>query len=248
MPRRARRNPIQKGGECLADGSSSASPSGVRIVIVEDHLLFGEVLRKVCTDDLRHEVVGEAGDGERAVEIIASLAPDLVLLDLHLPKLDGFGVLDAIRQAAPRLKVLVLSSHCDEYTVYRAERARVQGFVDKNTNTIATLQQAITTVETGRVWFSEAFRKAKAARHENPNSFDKVLGDRERDVLVQIGALLPIPEIARRLGLSSETVEKHRSNLLKKLNLASTADLARYARERGFNLSSSSAPGGSLLP
>ena len=220
----------------------------MRIVIVEDHLLFREILRKLCADELRHEVVGEAGDGESAVELIARVAPDLVLLDLHLPKLDGFGVLDAIRQAAPRLKVLVLSSHCDEYTVFRAERARVQGFVDKNTNTVATLKQAITTVEDGRVWYSDAFKKTKAARHEDPKSFDKLLGDRERDVLVQIGALVALPEIARRLGLSCDTVEKHRSNLLKKLNLASTADLARYARERGFNLSSSSAPGGSLLP
>jgi DNA-binding NarL/FixJ family response regulator len=93
----------------------------VRIVIVEDHQMFREVLRKVCTQELRHKVVGEAKDGLSAVALIQETAPDLVLLDLHLPGLDGFGVVAALRQARPDIRILVLSSHCDDYTVYRAE-------------------------------------------------------------------------------------------------------------------------------
>jgi DNA-binding NarL/FixJ family response regulator len=220
----------------------------VRIVIVEDHLMFREVLRKVCIDELQHEVVGEAGDGQEAVRLVAQTGPDLVLLDLHLPKLDGFGVVEEIRKTAPKIRILVLSSHCDEYTVFRAERARVQGFVDKNTNTVAALKAAIAMVADGKVSFSEAFKRVKAARHEDPASFDKLLTDRERTILSLVGEPLSDAEIAQRLGISEETVEKHRFNLLRKLSLASTTELVRYAREHGFTLSAPRNRDGAMLP
>ena len=220
----------------------------VRIVIVEDHLMFRDVLRKVCVEDLRHEVVGETDDGRKAVDLVRSTLPDLVLLDLHLPNLDGFGVVEEIRKTAPEARVLVLSSHCDGYTVFRAERAHVQGFVDKNTNTVATLKTAIGAVADGRVWFSDAFRSVKAARHRDPHSFDKLLTERERDVLSLVGAPLADRQIAERLKISVETVEKHRFNILRKLGLGSTPDLVRYARDHGFTLSTSARSDGALLP
>jgi DNA-binding NarL/FixJ family response regulator len=220
----------------------------MRIVIVEDHLMFREVLRKVCVDELRHEIVGETGDGTNAVELVGRTRPDLVLLDLHLPGLDGFGVIEKIRAAAGDVRVLVLSSHCDDFTVYRAERLFVNGFVDKNTNTVTTLKQAIEAVTEGRVWFSEAFLKLKAARHKDPRSFDKLLGDRERDVLALVGQSFTDTEIAAQLKISRETVEKHRFNLLKKLDLKTTAELARYSRDHGFTLNAPSGSGDALLP
>ena len=220
----------------------------MRIVIVEDHLMFREVLRKVCGEDLRHTVVGEADDGRKAVEVVAEKLPDLVLLDLHLPHLDGFAVVEEIRKVSPEVRILVLSSHCDEYTVFRAERARVQGFVDKNTNSVATLKQAISAVAEGKVWFSEAFLRSKARRHRDPVSFDKLLTDRERSVLCLIGEPLVDAEIAQRLGLSEATVEKHRFNILKKLGLHTTAELVRYARDHGFTLSARREGDDVLLP
>ncbi len=209
----------------------------MRIVIVEDHLMFREVLRKVCTVELNHEVVGEADDGQKAVELVARTKPDLVLLDLHLPNLDGFGVVEAIRSHAPDIRILVLSSHCDEYTVFRAEKAHVQGFVDKNTNSVAGLKLAIAAVAEGRVSFSEAFQRVKAARLKDPKSFDKLLSERERTVLSLVGEPLADGEIAARLAISHETVEKHRHNLLRKLGLKTTVELTRYARQHGFTLS-----------
>lgn len=220
----------------------------MRIVIVEDHLMFREVLRKVCTEELRHAVVGEADDGRRAVELVARTKPDLVLLDLHLPNLDGFGVVEEIRKSEPETRILVLSSHCDEYTVYRAERARVQGFVDKNTNTVATLKRAIKAVSQGRVSFSDAFLRVKAARLRDPHAFDKLLTDRERTMLSMIGEPLSDDEIAAKLHLSRETVEKHRFNLLRKLSLRTTPELVRYARDHGFNLSPPKNGGDAMLP
>jgi DNA-binding NarL/FixJ family response regulator len=220
----------------------------VRIVIVEDHLMFREVLRKVCTVDLRHKVVGEAGDGREAVEVVRTAKPELVLLDLHLPNLDGFGVVEEIRKLAPETRILVLSSHCDEYTVFRAERARVQGFVDKNTNTVAALKDAITAVVEGKVSFSEAFMRAKNARLRDPQSFDKLLTERERAILSLIGAPLSDEEIGKRLAIATETVEKHRFNLLKKLGLATTTDLVRYARDHGFTMSAPRSGDDAMLP
>lgn len=210
--------------------------SVVRIVIVEDHLMFREVLRKVCTAELGHEVVGEADNGERAIELITQATPDLVLLDLHLPGLDGFAVAEEIRRRAPLVKILVLSSHCDEYAVFRAEQLRVQGFVDKNTNSVETLKQAIGAVAQGRLWYSELFQRAKAARRKDPLSFDKILTERERSILVLIGVPLSDAEIAQEIGIAEDTVEKHRFNLLRKLELQTTTELVRYAREHGFTL------------
>lgn len=210
--------------------------------------MFREVLRKVCVDELRHELVGETDDGARAVDLVTRTNPDLVLLDLHLPSLDGFGVVEAMRKTAPQAKILVLSSHCDEYTVYRCERAHVQGFVDKNTNSVATLKQAIGAVAEGKVWFSAAFARAKAARHRDPRSFDKLLTDRERDILARVGVPLTDAEIAADLKISEETVEKHRFNILRKLELHSTAELVRYAREHGFTLTARPPGDDALLP
>lgn len=210
--------------------------------------MFREVLRKVCTHDLKHEVVGEAGDGRRGVELVVRTSPDLVLLDLHLPNLDGFGVVDALRRVKPRIPILVLSSHCDDYTVFRAEHARVQGFVDKNTSAVAALKKAITAVSEGRVYFSEAFKRLKAARHRDPQSFDKLLTERERSVLALLGEPLSDGETAGRLGISKETVEKHRFNILSKLGLQSTAELVRYAVDHGFTLSAPRGGDGAMLP
>jgi DNA-binding NarL/FixJ family response regulator len=220
----------------------------VRIVIVEDHQMFREVLRKVCARELRHKVVGEAADGRGAVQLVLETAPDLVLLDLHLPNLDGFGVVAALQQAVPSIRILVLSSHCDDYTVFRAEKAHLHGFVDKNTNTVAILKKAITAVGEGRTYFSPEFLRIKEARHDNPYSFDKLLTGRERDVLALIGEPFHDSEIAARLHLAEDTVVKHRFNILRKLGLRSTAELVRYAQDHGFTLAALHRDAGGLLP
>ncbi|MBL9213169.1 MAG: response regulator transcription factor [Opitutaceae bacterium] len=210
--------------------------------------MFREVLRKVCAVELGHEVVGEADNGERAIELICRVTPELVLLDLHLPGLDGFAVAEEIRRRAPLVKILVLSSHCDEYAVFRAEQLRVQGFVDKNTNSVETLKQAIRAVAEGRPWFSELFQRAKAARRRDPLSFDKILTERERAILVLIGVPLSDAEIAQEIGIAEDTAAKHRFNLLRKLELQTTTELVRYAREHGFTLPGRPGSGPESLP
>jgi DNA-binding NarL/FixJ family response regulator len=219
----------------------------VRIVIIEDHLMFREVLRRICEVELRLLVVGEADDGKRAVEVVNTAKPDMVLLDLHLPNLDGFGVIEEIRRSLPEVLILVLSSHCDDYTVFRVERANIQGFVDKNTNSVAGLKQAISAVAAGRSSFSEAYRRVRAKRHSDPHAFDKLLGNRERTVLALVAQSLRDSEIAERLAISEQTVSTHRLNIIRKLGLSNTTELVRYARDHGFTLSAP--PGdGAMLP
>jgi DNA-binding NarL/FixJ family response regulator len=219
----------------------------VRIVIIEDHVMFREVLRKICEVDLKHKVVGEAADGEEAVRVVASLKPDMILLDLHLPKMNGFDVLERIRETRPELAVLVLSSHCDDYTVYRAERANVNGFVDKNSNSLQALKQAIKEVAGGGRAYSDAFKTLQTARHRDPAAFDKLLGDREREVLALVGRALRDHEIGEKLGISQQTVATHRKNIIRKLGLENGGAMMRYARDHGFTLSVPEDDGG-LLP
>lgn len=219
----------------------------MRIVLVEDHQLFRDVLRKLCQTDMGHVIVGEARDGKEAIDIVADVKPDLVLLDLHLPKLDGFAVIENIRRLVPEVMILVLSSHCDDYTVYRAERANVQGFVDKNTNSLLALKAAISAVCDGKTSFSEAFKRVRAKRHKDPVSFDKVLGNRECEVLALVGQSMRDSEVAQRLGISEQTVATHRLNIIRKLGLENTTELVRYARDHGFTLTTPQ-DGDAMLP
>jgi len=206
----------------------------MRIVIVEDHALTRDLLHLLCKRDLNHEVVGEAADGRQAVEVIIRCKPDLVLLDLHLPEYSGFCVAEIIRRAGCRPRILALSSFCNDYTVYWIERIQFDGFVDKMASLVTNLQEAIATVAEGRAYFSDAYCKIKAARRQNPEAFEKVLTEREQRILAMIGDLLTDREIAERLEISGLTVEKHRSNMQRKLGLDNRTVLTRYAYQHGF--------------
>jgi NarL family two-component system response regulator LiaR len=206
----------------------------MKIVIVEDHVLTRDLLHLLCKRELNHEVVGEAADGQQAVEVIVRCKPDLVLLDLHLPEFSGFCVVETIRKAGCRPRILALSSFCDDYTVYWIEQVRLDGFVDKMASLVSNLQDAIVAVAEGRGYFCDSYNRLKSARRVDPAAFDKVLTDREQGILTMIGDMLTDHEIAERLEISDLTVEKHRSNMLRKLGLGNRTLLARYAHEHGF--------------
>lgn len=218
----------------LSRGGIPVAFLGVRIVIVEDHLMFRDVIRKICTTQFGHEVVGETDSGVKAVELILELSPDVVILDLSLPDMDGFNVVDRVFASMPSLRILVLSSHCDDYTLFRVEKSGVHGFIDKNSNTVETLQDALSAIAAGRIYFSAAFQSAKLARRTDPRSFTKVLSEWERAILSLIGQGLSDEEIGARLNLSHRTVQTHRSNILRKLDIKGTPKLIAFAIEHGF--------------
>ena len=206
----------------------------MRTVIVEDHHFTRDLMEKVCSQEFGCALVGEAADGAQAIEVILHLNPDLVLLDMHLPLISGFSVIETVRRAGLNPRILLLSAYCDDYAVYRVERIRVDGFVDKRTGTLGELTLAMAAVMAGRTYFSPGFLEMKARRRRDPHGFEILLTDREQTVLAMIGDLHPDLEIARRLRVSTETLEKHRCNLRRKLGLGGGSDLARYAREHGF--------------
>lgn len=206
----------------------------LRIAIVEDHLMFREIIRKICADDFGHEVVAEAADGNSALGAILGSSPDLVLLDISLPDMDGFSVIEVLRKAGSKARIIAITSAKGAFTLYRLERAAVQGFIDKSTSSLKNLREAIEAVGSGRSYFSPAFAKAKAARLADPGSFDKVLSDRERDVLELIGHSLSDEEIGGRLGIMPKTAESFRTKIMNKLDIHSTPKLIRFAIENGF--------------
>jgi len=206
----------------------------VRIVIVEDHLMFRNMIRKTCVQQFGHTVVGETDSGVQAVELILKLKPDAVILDLSLSDMDGLNVADRAFAALPQVRIIVLSAHCDDYTLFRVEKSGVQGFVDKNSSPVEVLRDALVAIAAGRTYFSPAFQAAKLARRNDPRSFIKVLTEWERAILSLIGQGLSDEEIGVRLNLSPRTVQTHRSHLLQKLNLKGTPKLIAFAIEHGF--------------
>lgn len=206
----------------------------MRTVIVEDHVLFRELFRKVCEVECGCTVVGETGTGRNAKRIIAATQPDLVVLDLRLPDGDGFEVAEFIRFRWPAMKVLMMSAHCDDYTLLQVERAGAQGFVDKNTQSIKSLTLAIQALQRGETWFSPAYEEARQARATDPANFAKVLSERECAVLSLIGSSLSDEEIALRLGITPATAQTHRSHIMHKLGIPGSARLIHFALEHGF--------------
>jgi DNA-binding NarL/FixJ family response regulator len=143
-------------------------------------------------------------------------------------------VLRTLRRKRALIRTLVISSYFDEYTLSRIEHAAVQGFIDKSTNTVGELSVAISAIDAGSTYFPMPFTEARRAHSRNPVAFDKVLTDREQTILSLVGEPLSDAEIASKLKLSPETVEKHRFNIMRKLGLTSRAESARFARRCGL--------------
>jgi DNA-binding NarL/FixJ family response regulator len=206
----------------------------MKIAIVEDERLFRDVLRKACETDFGQEIVGEAGSGREALAVVPETVPDLLVLDINLPDMDGLDLLKQLRRKRALLKALLISSYLDEYTLCRIERASVQGFIDKSTNTVAEMGLAIRAIEGGARYFPGRFTEARRAYSRNPFAFDKILTNREQTILSLVGEPMSDAEIALQLNLSPETVEKHRFNIMRKLGLRSRAESARFARRCGL--------------
>ena len=219
----------------------------MRIVIVEDHLMFREVLRKFCVKELGAQVTGVAGSGREAIGIIRKTQPDCILLDLHIPDGDGFEVARFTKERWPSTRVLMLSAHCDDYTLFRVEQSGADAFVDKGTQSLGVLRRAFAAVARGEHFYSSAYQEAKRARTGDQH-FSKILSEREFQILSLIGQSLSDEEIAHRLGISPTTAQTHRSHILRKLNIANSLKLVQFALEHGFTALVTQRNGKPLLP
>jgi len=209
----------------------------IRVLLAEDHTIVRKGLRSLLDGEVGMEVIGEAEDGREAIQMTQQLLPDVVLMDISMPELNGLEATRQIKERFPEVKVLVLTRHADEELVLQILRAGASGYVVKKAAP-AELILAIQAVYRGDSFLSpsisrhvieEYIRKADAMEE---NSYDR-LTDREREVLQLIAEGHPNREIAELLHISVKTVENHRASLMDKLHIYSTAELTRYAIRKG---------------
>lgn len=206
----------------------------MKIVVVEDELLIRELLIKIAGDVLACEVIGEATDGLSALNLCRENCPNLVLMDIMIPEINGLKLARLLIREFPHLRILALSSGHDEYTLHQLFKSGVHGYVDKLNSSIEILTEAIETVASGKVYFSKLAMDVKTAMQNDTLSFAKVLSDREVELMALFARGFSNIEIGEKLGLSHLTVQSHRRSVMRKLNLRSAKELMRYAIDKGF--------------
>ena len=210
-----------------------------RIVIAEDHTILREGLRALLSTDPDLEIVGEAGDGLEAIRCVEKLSPDLVLVDLSMPRLDGISAIKDIKKRYPKTKIVSLTVHKTEEYLLTTLEAGADSYVLKDA-TRAELVSAIRNTLAGRPYISPGVSKTiitgylRGNRDASPFSALEKLSQREKEVLKLIAEGYKNREIADFLCLSLKTVEKHRTNLMKKLDLHNAAELTAFAMENGM--------------
>jgi DNA-binding NarL/FixJ family response regulator len=208
------------------------------IVLADDHRMVREGLRVLLEAGREFSVVADAGDGLTALALVERLQPDVLLLDLMMPGLDGQEVARRAARCAPKTRVVILSMHSSEPYVIKALRNGVAGYVMKDTSG-ADLIHALHEVLAGRRYLSPPLSEhAIDAYQEKTRTvawerYD-TLTARERETLQLVAEGLTNHAIARRLGIGERTAETHRSNLMRKLQMHTPAELVKYAIERGI--------------
>jgi DNA-binding NarL/FixJ family response regulator len=204
----------------------------IRVLIAEDHDVVREGLKILISADSGIEIAGEASNGAMAVRLARKLQPDVVLMDLAMPKVNGLEATREIRQKVPQSKVLVLSAYKDEETLQRVLAAGVSGYITKH-SAAEELLTAIRELSKGNSYFSPAVSgKTKIRQRQSPPGAK--LTPRESEVLQLIARGQPNKEIAYTLGISIKTIEKHRQAVMDKLDLHDIASLTRYAMAKGL--------------
>jgi DNA-binding NarL/FixJ family response regulator len=216
----------------------------ISVLVADDHTIVrrGLVSLLSLADDI--EVVAEAADGNAAVELALKHDPDVVLMDINMPVLNGLEATRKIKRDAPQIKILVLSAHDNEEYVLQVVRCGANGYLLKNSSS-EDLYAAIRSVHTGHAFFSPAvsrilvdgYLKTSASASADPASdqkSDSRLTPREREVLQLIAEGETHQKIAEVLHISTRTVDTHSTNIMKKLDIHDTAGLVKYAIKNGI--------------
>jgi two-component system, NarL family, response regulator NreC len=205
----------------------------IRLVLADDHLLVRQSLRSFLERE-GMQVAGEASDGQELIGVVARLSPEVAVLDISMPLMNGLEAAGEIRRASPQTKIILLTRHDEDQYVTEALRMGVKGYVLKN-QAATDLVQAIYQVCRGGFYLSPGVSRAvveaflsKTARPPDP------LTSRERQVLQLISEGKSTKDVACLLGISAKTAESHRARLMHKLDIHETASLVRYAIRRGL--------------
>ena len=204
-----------------------------RVLLADNHVLVRQGLRALL-EQHGLEIAGEASDGQEALKLVATAPPDIALLDVSMPLLNGLDAAREMRRTAPSVKVILLTRHDEDPYVTEALRAGVRGYVLKSQGA-PDLLQAIDLVSRGGVYLSPGISRAvvEAYRNQVELAADP-LTPRERQVLQLVGEGKSTKDVARLLDISVKTAESHRARLMRKLGIHETASLVRYAIRQGL--------------
>ncbi len=204
-----------------------------RILLADDHLIVRQALKALLEGE-GFSVVAEVGDGAEAVRVARERCPDVAVLDVSMPLLNGLEAAREILQACPRAKAILLTMHTGDQYVLDALRAGIKGYVVK-TQAAADLVRAINEVQRGMVYLSPGISQtvvqAYLTKAELPPD---PLTPREREVLQLVAEGKTTKQVAKLLGISKKTAESHRTRIMEKLEIHETASLVRYAVRRGL--------------
>jgi len=210
----------------------------MRILLADDHTLMRHGLRKIIEEQPDWEVVAETGDGREAVRLALELKPDVAVLDVAMPLLNGIEATRQIARRAPPVRILILSMYSDESYIVQALRAGAHGYLLKDSADV-DLIRAVTAVRQGKSFFSPVVAKVmlddyvrRLADKGITDRFDS-LSEREREIFQLIAEGRSNKEIADLINLSVSTVETHRAHIMEKLDVHNTAEIVLYAVRKG---------------
>jgi DNA-binding NarL/FixJ family response regulator len=212
----------------------------ITVLIADDHVIVREGLRKLLETEKDIEVIGEASTGRIAVELAGSLKPDVIVMDIAMPQMNGLEATRQIRKEMPLSKIIILSAHSDDAYVAGVMALGANGYLIKQSSA-HVLSEAIREVQNGKLFYSPTISKRLNKRHLKsldrngmPNAKVAHLSSRELEILQRIAEGESNKEMASNLSISIKTVEKHRDHLMNKLDIHDTAGLTRYAIEVGI--------------
>lgn len=206
----------------------------IKTLIVDDHLVLREGLKQVLALNSDISIVGETDNGLSAVELTRKLSPDLIILDINMPKLSGIDAAKQIREFNKVVKIIILTMHESESYVLDAVASGINGYISKNSD-MDVILSAVRSVSDGKDYFPNSISNIIMSSYQNSNSkFEIPLTKREKEIISLIAKGLTSQEIADKLFISYFTVGKHRKNLMHKLQLKNTAELVHYAMKTGL--------------
>jgi two-component system response regulator NreC len=208
----------------------------IRVLLAEDHTVVRQGLRKILEHGGDVEIVGEVGEGRAALDAAQRLRPNVAVIDIGLPGLNGIEVTRQLARSVPETKVLILSMHADDAYIRQALKAGAKGYLLKDADD-QDLLKAVVALSNGGSYFSPAVSKVvlDGYLHESGDPADElsVLSDREREVLQLVAEGKSNKEVAQILNVAVSTVESHRKHVMEKLNLHNTAAMVRFAARKG---------------
>jgi DNA-binding NarL/FixJ family response regulator len=206
-----------------------------RLVIIEDQTAIREMMVENLALDKNYRLVGHCGEGHAGLEMCLELKPDLVVLDAKLPGLNGVEILRRLTRKLPSARVLVFSGLENPVVVRQMLEAGARGFVEKTAG-FTEFKRGLATIASGGTYFGPAITSVlrNVVAHPESGGSPDFLTEREREILQLVSEGHSTKEIAAKLGISAKTVDNHRTNLMRKLNIHDVASLTRHALEQGI--------------